>query len=655
MKTKFSLFILVFSLLLIPWSIGDYGDTVTAKKIDDETIGYYQINTCKISFSEVVFKNINNEADIKYNINSYSDINCFGKITGLDFIDNKYVVSVGTNILINLLLQSTLWFSVMLFIKNTDRERVNGIKPLTYFLIPLIFTFQFIGEGDFYGKTSKNFSNTLSTENYFILCLFIIFLLVTIFTDQIFLGRTRYLINYIPFIFLFIGTFDSVNLNIYLIIFSILGFENLLNGRVETKYIISYSIVSIIWILNHESRRVLFDVDKIRGFINSSQTYESIIFWIIVIFFFVIGLYYFIKDNLVHIEIEKLTNNFLISGAIVSLAGLAGARFSLMNTLNYYFFGQNKLGMKTLDSIAGNTWRGYSASAESIGEFYFYGLLFFIIVYFNKNLRFHRYHILSVILILYGAFKANNVASLVSFVLLVSLFITYKKQVSTKKIIISLLLTLLGVGIFYVSEMNYQYSSEKLLLEAYKNNDSYIEDQLFEKYVEESNFLMLKNNYNFSSSVKVFSNLYITDRNIPFAPNIVGVISFVSEIINRTEKWGIFLAKYNPSYLDVFFGYGPMQFADYYEGGKLKQVEGLVLPHSSFLDVIIFTGFLGVLILIFLLIKNLYSQRINEAFFLFIFLIINFIKSDSILYISSITLFIFTSILYSNNKVNIYE
>ena len=181
---------------------------------------------------------------------------------------------------------------------------------------------------------------------------------------------------------------------------------------------------------------------------------------------------------------RKLTNNFLISGAIVSLAGLAGARFSLMNTLNYYFFGQNKLGMKTLDSIAGNTWRGYSASAESIGEFYFYGLLFFIIVYFNKNLRFHRYHILSVILILYGAFKANNVASLVSFVLLVSLFITYKKQVSTKKIILSLLLILLGVGIFYVSELNYQYSSEKLLLEAYKNNDSYIEDQLFEKYLE---------------------------------------------------------------------------------------------------------------------------------------------------------------------------
>ena len=298
---------------------------------------------------------------------------------------------------------------------------------------------------------------------------------------------------------------------------------------------------------------------------------------------------------------------------------------------------------------------GYSASAESIGEFYFYGLLFFIIVYFNKNLRFHRYHILSVILILYGAFKANNVASLVSFVLLVSLFITYKKQVSTKKIILSLLLILLGVGIFYVSELNYQYSSEKLLLEAYKNNDSYIEDQLFEKYLEESNFLMLKNNYNFSSSVKVFSNLYIADRNIPFAPNIVGVISFVSEIINRTEKWGIFLAKYNPSYMDVFFGYGPMQFADYYEGGKLKQVEGLVLPHSSFLDVIIFTGFLGVLILIFLLIKNLYSQKINEAFFLFIFLIVNFMKSDSILYISSITLFIFTSVLYSNNKVNIYE
>ena len=39
-----------------------------------------------------------------------------------------------------------------------------------------------------------------------------------------------------------------------------------------------------------------------------------------------------------------------------------------------------------------------------------------------------------------------------------------------------------------------------------------------------------------------------------------------------------------------------------------------------------------------------------KHFFLFIFLIVNFMKSDSILYISSITLFIFTSVLnYSNN------
>ena len=31
--------------------------------------------------------------------------------------------------------------------------------------------------------------------------------------------------------------------------------------------------------------------------------------------------------------------------------------------------------MKTIESIAGNTWRGFSSSAESIGEFY--GLVIF--------------------------------------------------------------------------------------------------------------------------------------------------------------------------------------------------------------------------------------------------------------------------------------
>ena len=45
-------------------------------------------------------------------------------------------------------------------------------------------------------------------------------------------------------------------------------------------------------------------------------------------------------------------------------------------------FGQNKTGMRTFDSVAGNTWRGFSASAESAGEFYGFVLLMYFLCSF---------------------------------------------------------------------------------------------------------------------------------------------------------------------------------------------------------------------------------------------------------------------------------
>ena len=47
---------------------------------------------------------------------------------------------------------------------------------------------------------------------------------------------------------------------------------------------------SIIWIINKEETNS-FDGDKIRGFINSSNNLSSTVFWIIVFYLLVQGLY----------------------------------------------------------------------------------------------------------------------------------------------------------------------------------------------------------------------------------------------------------------------------------------------------------------------------------------------------------------------------
>ena len=52
----------------------------------------------------------------------------------------------------------------------------------------------------------------------------------------------------------------------------------------------------------------------------------------------------------------------------------------LINNLIFFYFGQNKQGSSEIESIAGNKWRGFSPSAEMIGEFY--GIILLFTIYF---------------------------------------------------------------------------------------------------------------------------------------------------------------------------------------------------------------------------------------------------------------------------------
>ena len=70
----------------------------------------------------------------------------------------------------------------------------------------------------------------------------------------------------------------------------------------------------------------------------------------------VFGLNFIFSKN---IDIEKLINNFLISGTLIVFLGFLGSQSKFLNLFNYFIFGQNKRGMKTFQSIEGNTWRGF--------------------------------------------------------------------------------------------------------------------------------------------------------------------------------------------------------------------------------------------------------------------------------------------------------
>ena len=110
------------------------------------------------------------------------------------------------------------------------------------------------------------------------------------------------------------------------------------------------------------------------------------------------------------------------------------------------------------------------------------------------------------------------------------------------------------------------------------------------------------------------------------------------------------------------FGSGPMQLNEYlYKHGVRLDVpkdklEALFLPHSSILDIVIFFGFFGLFLtvgsILYLILKN-YNFGIFKI--LLIFLLLNLLKSDSILYINSLLLFLFCILglkYYENSDLN---
>ena len=199
MKTKvLNIFLLLF-IIILPFSINDRNDDVEAQVLSKTTVGYYQSTTCEISLFEYLIKNIGNDLNFYFNNNNYADINCFGKITGLDVVNETFIVSIGTNTSINLLVQSCIWLFLILFIPKTkENKKINYRSAL---LLPFIFIVQFVSENRFYNRSNILHSNELVFDNYYLISKFILFsLLIFLFVD-IFTSRIDNILNYIPYIF----------------------------------------------------------------------------------------------------------------------------------------------------------------------------------------------------------------------------------------------------------------------------------------------------------------------------------------------------------------------------------------------------------------------------------------------------------------------
>jgi len=357
--------------------------------------------------------------------------------------------------------------------------------------------------------------------------------------------------------------------------------------------------------------------------------------------------------------------NLLISGTIITAISFLSALNPFLNFITYYYLGLNKAGIKSFNSVEGNTWRGIGSSAEALGEFYGFVILITSLGILAKKIKLNKITLLLLVVNFYGLYETNNFAALLSLFLLISFYVLISLKLVNRFSIITITLIITVFVSLLASTVSYDLYSEALLREGYIATDLNIElpkDQYNNTAVENFNFGEIlqypKDQTNISNSLYLFTERYTSVKNIKYIPNEIAVVSFIAKTINRSEKWGVFLAKYNPNLGNFLFGHGPNQLSEYYLGHKTKVNTGLVLPHSSFLDFLIFYGLFGLLFIIFIISRILYINRKNYLYLILnSYLLINFIKSDSILYVASFTLFIFIINFYKieNKSTNSNE
>ena len=377
-KVVFLLFIII-----IPWSISDYGDNVRPEKITSD-LRFYERNTCSISINEFLISNPNviYQDHYKIRFNNYSSIKCFGQITGVDQINHVFYISVGSNVLVGLFIQTSFWLLLLSFIKKDENKLSLKIKDFVpIFIIPLFLIFGLYSETRFY---SKNLYLIDLTKYDHYLNLYTYFLFVTFFSYMIFLNRKEHLIYSVPYLFLFMMLFNGFNLYLPVVFFATYGLKKILSGKLSKIFLTVLSLYSLFWLYQAAGNNYYLKPDKIRGLSSTVYTFSSTFYWTVITFTFVVGIFYYFSSKKEKFDYSFLIKPSLLSGVAVLIVGYLSSGNPLIRFMTYYYSGLTKYPTDNQNLFLLNewgekvAWRGMFPSAESIGEFF--GLILLLLI-----------------------------------------------------------------------------------------------------------------------------------------------------------------------------------------------------------------------------------------------------------------------------------
>lgn len=596
---------------------------------------FYEVNPCEVSLFEFLRKVPTSiyQDHFHFRYNNYSSISCFGKISGATLLNNEFYISVGTNSFVNLVIQTLFWVTVFSFIKKDSIFRLDSRKIIALLLTTSLFTYTIISEIRFYEQNFYYFDFE-DKFNLILLAFFVGFALLHIL--RVVEVRLNSLVNYLPFIFIFYGVYSGFNLSLYTLLIIFYGLILLLSIHTKNGFIYLFiSIPLVFFWASNANKRYSFKTDKLRGFINSSFDFNSNLSWSIIFILTLAGLYYIYKNTLNYVDFQKIYSNFNITTIALLLIGLLGANFPILNFLNYFYFGQQKYGVTLNNPFSYDVyeqkiaWRGVFSSSELAGEIFTLFLVFSIYIYFSQ-FHFKNIYYLGVTASLFGLYFSNNRAALILFI-----FVTM---------------------ILYLSE--YSFTNNKLYI---IGGLSFLFLLFISWLIGFNNFtysLEFMQNYTFSKALgydteginsTFFNMLSDSSSNKSFSNSIFGLIGIFAFFLNRALMWGLFIVRYNPNFLDLMLGTGPMSFGQYFGEIKVQGINSLLLPHSSILSYLIFIGILGLGLSIILTVKSIMKNRNNltkYSYLVFIYIFLNISKSDSLLYLQALIFYSFLFFIF---------
>ncbi len=649
LKNKFLIrLFLTILFLTLPWVVNGSGSDDNLSSLDVETLGKYQSEPCKYSIFEFLIENYNN--DFRIDLDKPASINCFSKINSADIINGQNIVYLGTNLNIDLIIQASFWLLIFSFIPKSKKKLEIKYKDISIFIILGLLIIHFVAESEYYYLNSKIYTTDFK-ENYLFYSLILSFyILLKLFTNML-EERFNNILYYIPYFFLISSAFSSSNLNFILICFMLIGALALFNKNSYKIFLVGYLGLLFLWIQNISNQFLIFDVDKLKGYSSTSFNSGSIFFWSSAFFLSTVGIFYLSKSSIKNLDLIKIKFNFLLSGGLIVLFSIISALNPVINFLTYFYLGLNKTASKTFESVAGNAWRGISPSAESIGEFFALIILITVLIcIYENNFKLSTSEFILLIINCYGLLKSNNFAAFISLISIIILFFILLKVNDKKLKFLFIFATVVLFPMIYFSFFNtysIEESSRKMLKESFAiSNIEYLENNEYGlNPIDQNRFYEViingESKENISTSLNYLVNSYhFSQRN--YLPNLTSLISSIASPINRSEKWGVFFGKFNPTFENFLIGTSPNNIVNYYLGHASKSNTGLVLPHSSVFSFLIYFGLIGILTIFLGILVKVIRNKSNIFYLsLIFFCALNLLKSDSLLYLNSFLLFCF--------------